>query len=30
MLGPRKSKANEIRFASIVIIIPVDEWVLNR
>ena len=30
MLGPRKSKANEILFASIVIIIPVAEWVLNR
>ena len=30
MLGPRKSKACEIRFASIVIIIPVAEWDLNR
>ena len=30
MLGPRKSKASEIRFASIVIIIPVAEWDLNR
>ena len=30
MLGPRKSNANEILLASIVIIIPVAEWVLNR
>jgi hypothetical protein len=30
MLGPRKSKACEIRFASIVIIIPVAEWDLKR
>jgi hypothetical protein len=29
MLGPRKSKANEIRFANIVIIIPAAECVLN-
>lgn len=30
MLGPRKSNANEIRFASIVIIIPVAECGLKR
>ncbi len=30
MLGPRKSNAWEMRFASIVIIIPVAEWALNR
>lgn len=30
MLGPRKSNAWEMRFASMVIIIPVAEWALNR
>ena len=30
MLGPRKSKACEMRFASMVIIIPVAECDLNR
>ncbi len=30
MLGPRKSNAWEMRLASIVIIIPVAEWDLNR
>ena len=30
MLGPRRSNACEMRFASIVIIIPVAECALNR